>query len=162
MKYHVIDVCRHMINYSNEKECGVSNLKLQKLLYFTQAYFLITKREACFGERIEAWDLGPVVPVANREYKQFGSSSIPTITYVIEKDTDNIWNSKVVSFHDVMISSEDKTLIDSVVDKFSEYSASDLVELTYRQKPWSDAYVPYKNNEITIKAIEEYFDAKFA
>ena len=32
MKYHVIDVCRHMINYSNEKECGVSNLKLQKLL----------------------------------------------------------------------------------------------------------------------------------
>ena len=158
MKYNVIDVCRHIINYSNEKEYGISNLKLQKLLYFTQAYFLLTKQEACFGEKIEAWDLGPVVPVAYREYKQFGNGNIPTITYVIEKDLDNIWNSKVIPYYDVLITTEDKRLIDSVVDKFSEYSASDLVGLTHRQKPWIDSYVPNRNNEITIKAIEEYFN----
>ena len=158
MKYNVIDVCRHIINYSNEKEYGISNLKLQKLLYFTQAYFLLTKQEACFGEKIEAWDLGPVVPVAYREYKQFGNGNIPTITYVIEKDINNIWNSKVIPYYDVLITTEDKRLIDSVVDKFSEYSASDLVGLTHRQKPWIDSYVPNRNNEITIKAIEEYFN----
>ena len=158
MKYSVIDVCRHIINYSNKKEYGISNLKLQKLLYFTQAYFLLTKQEACFEEKIEAWDVGPVVPAAYREYKQFGSGNIPMITYVVEKDLDNIWNSKVVPYYDGLITTEDKRLIDPVVDKFSEYSASDLVGLTHRQRPWIDSYVPNRNNEITVKAIEEYFN----
>ena len=36
--YNVLDVCRHVINYSNEKDYGISNLKLQKILYFIQAY----------------------------------------------------------------------------------------------------------------------------
>ena len=159
MKYNVIDVSRHVINYSNEKYYGVSNLKLQKLLYFIQAYFLLTKKEVCFNEKIEAWDLGPVVPVAYREFKQFGSSNIPSITYVIEKDYDNIWNSKVIPFYDVVVSDNDKKLMNAVVDKFSEYSASDLVRLTHRQKPWIDAYVPKGNNEITIDSIKEYFNA---
>ena len=41
MSYDVLEVCRHVINYSNEKEYGISNLKLQKVLYFIQSYFLI-------------------------------------------------------------------------------------------------------------------------
>lgn len=159
MKYGAIDVSRHIINYSNEKEYGVSNLKLQKLLYFVQAYFLLIKKKVCFSEKIEAWDLGPVVPVAYREYKQFGSGNIPTITCVFKKDPENIWNSKIVPFYDVVVSINDKNLINSVVDRFAEYSASDLVELTHRQQPWIDAYIPKRNNEITIKAIEEYFNA---
>jgi len=34
MSYKVLDVCRHVINYSNEHDYGISNLKLQKVLYF--------------------------------------------------------------------------------------------------------------------------------
>ena len=44
MSYRVLDVCRHVINYSNKHDYGISNLKLQKVLYFIQAYFLITKK----------------------------------------------------------------------------------------------------------------------
>lgn len=44
MKYSVLDVCRHVINYSNEHDYEISNLKLQKVLYFIQAYFLIQKK----------------------------------------------------------------------------------------------------------------------
>lgn len=44
MKYNVLDVCHHTINYSNEHDYGISNLKLQKVLYFIQAYFLIQKK----------------------------------------------------------------------------------------------------------------------
>lgn len=63
--YDVLEVCCHVINYSNEKY-GVSNLKLQKLLYFIQAYFLIhkSKEVPCFHEKIKDWDFEPVVPVA--------------------------------------------------------------------------------------------------
>ena len=49
-------------------------------------------------------------------------------------------------------------MISAVVDKFANYSATDLVTLTHRQAPWVDAYVPHMNNEITIEAIRKYFN----
>jgi uncharacterized phage-associated protein len=158
--YHVLDVCRFIINYSNEQEYGISNLKLQKILYFIQAYFLINTREnhPCFYERIEAWDFGPVVPEAYREYKQYGSSDIPTIQSFIRFDEENIWNTRRVAHDDGIIAVSDQKMMKDVVDKFADYSATDLVTITHHQAPWKNAYEPYKNNEITIRAIEEYFN----
>ena len=160
MSYKVLDVCRHVINYSNEHDYGISNLKLQKVLYFIQAYFLTKKKDhtPCFDEKIEEWDFGPVVPEAYHEYKQYGSGDIPTIESYIMFDENDIWNSKRIEFEDTTIADEDKALIDKVIDKFADYSATDLVSLTHRQSPWIDAYAPYQNHEITIKAIREYFN----
>lgn len=159
MSYKVLDVCRHVINYSNKHDYGISNLKLQKVLYFIQVYFLITKKDhtPCFDEKIEAWDFGPVVPEAYLEYKQYGSGDIPIIKSFIILDKDNVWNSKRVKFEDTAISDDDKSLIDKILDKFADYSAIDLVSLTHRQSPWIDAYTPYQNNEITIESMMEYF-----
>lgn len=160
MVYNVLEVCRHVINYSNKRDYGISNLKLQKILYFIQAYFLTNKEDhtPCFYERIEAWDFGPVVPVAYHEYKQYGSGDIPTVKSYILIDNDNIWNSERVKFKDTTITEEDKKLMDKVIDKFAAYSATDLVTLTHKQLPWIKAYAQYQNNEITIKAIREYFN----
>jgi prophage ps3 protein 01 len=158
--YNVLDVCRHVINYSNEKDYGISNLKLQKILYFIQAYFLISTPEQCFVEDIEAWDFGPVVPEAYHEYKQYGSGDIPYIHYFFKFDEDDIWDSTSVEFKDNVISDEDKELMNSVVDKFSDYSATDLVSLTHRQAPWNNAYVRGMNNVIKIEAIKDYFNGK--
>lgn len=162
MPYNVLDVCRHVINYSNQNDYGISNLKLQKILYFIQAYFLINKKDhnPCFNEGIEAWDFGPVVPEAYREYKQYGSGDIPTVESYIVFDKDNIWDSNRVKFTDSVINSEDKALINKIIDKFSDYSATDLVALTHKQSPWIDSYVPHQNNEIKIDAIRKYFNAQ--
>lgn len=158
MNYDVLDVSRYIINYSNVKDYGISNLKLQKILYFVQAYFLIETGSPCFKEKIEAWDFGPVVPVAYCEYKQYGCGDIPTTKSFIMIEKNNIWNSKRVEFKEIAISDDDKSLIDKVVDKFSEYSATDLVELTQHQIPWMDAIVSNQSNEITNKSIFEYFN----
>lgn len=156
--YNVLDVSRYVIEYSNEKGYGISNLKLQKILYFIQAYFLINKEEPCFLEKIEAWDFGPVVPKAYREYKQYGSSNIPTMKSFIDFDDENIWRTERRLYEDNMISKEDKLLINAVIDRFAQFSATDLVTLTHNQDPWKDAYEPHKNKEITAKMIKEYFN----
>lgn len=158
--YNVLDVSRYVINYSNEKDSGISNLKLQKILYFIQAYFLTNTPNGrpCFKEKIEAWDFGPVVPEAYREYKQYGSADIPAMLSFIDFDDDDIWNSARKVFDSSVISDVDKEMINAVVDKFANYSATDLVTLTHRQAPWADAYVPHMNNEITIEAIRKYFN----
>ncbi len=157
--YNVLDVARYVINYSNERGYGVSNLKLQKLLYFIQAYFLTATDDSrpCFKDKIEAWDFGPVVPNAYREFKQYGSGNIPTIESYVVFDNKNIWNSHREVYNPNVIAYDDRKMIASVVDEFSRYSASGLVDLTHRQAPWRDAYQRFANSEITIDAIRGYF-----
>ncbi|MGK8328482.1 Panacea domain-containing protein, partial [Pseudomonas aeruginosa] len=73
-----IDVAKFFLAQSNE-EAGdlVSNLKLQKLVYYAQGFHLAVYDEPLFTDSIEAWTHGPVVPNVYHHYKQFGSGSIP-------------------------------------------------------------------------------------
>lgn len=145
MTYDALTISRYIIDFSNKKNFNISNLKLQKLLYFVQSHFLVQKKRECFKEKIEAWDLGPVVPVVYREFKQFGAGNIPSVFVSYD-----IVNDK--------INSEDCLLIEEVVEAFSTFTATELVELTHKQKPWIDSYKRGKNNEISLVALERYFN----
>ena len=160
--YKVLDICRHIINYSDEKGYGISNLKLQKVLYFIQAYFVCftEKKEPCFEENIEAWEFGPVVPVAYHEYKQYGSNEIPKINTVMEINFGKTFNFKIVPYDDSVISTQDKQVIDGLVEKFSNYSAATLVSITHNQSPWIEAYNNGKNSVITIESMRAYYNGK--
>lgn len=157
MIYNVLDVCRYIINYSNEKGYEISNLKLQKLLYFVQGCFLIEKNEPCFNDPIEAWEFGPVVSEAYQEYKMYGASNIPPITKYFHIDKENWLNSGYVKYQDNVISNEDKKIIEQVVDSLSSATALDLVRTTHEQTPWKDAYVAGKNSIISLDDIKKYF-----
>lgn len=111
--YNALTVAKYIIKRCNDTNRIISNLKLQKLLYFVQAEFLVTTTHACFPEEIEAWDFGPVVPEVYHRYKAYGSASIPYMS-----------NSKIKE-----ISEDDKKLIDGIVDECSQYSAAALVEM---------------------------------
>lgn len=145
MLYSVIDVAKYVIWYCQRREYSISNLKLQKILYFIQAEFLVSKGEPCFIEEIEAWDFGPVVPEAYHEFKVFGSSNIPA--FVCKNADMNILDS-------------DKEIIDEMVDQCSRYSAAMLVEITHNQDPWNDVYVKHCNNVISKESIKKYFMEK--
>jgi len=157
--YNVLDVSRYIINYCNEKDYNLSNLKLQKILYFIQAYYLskTEAKEPCFKEKIEAWDFGPVVPVAYHEFKRFGSTNIPKITTYIEIDENDFWQSKVVEYSDEVLEDSDKELINKLVDNFSKFSTTRLVQITHNQSPWINAYQQL-DKEITVEAIRSYFN----
>lgn len=145
--YRALSVARYIIEHCNEQGRGISNLKLQKILYFVQAEFLVSTPDntACFKDRIEAWDFGPVVPNVYHQYKLFGSSSIPERA-TISRDP---YKEKILS--------RDQILIDSMVDDASSYTASQLVQITHNQSPWKDAYRRGFNNEISNDSIYVYF-----
>lgn len=141
--YRALTIARYIIEKCNEKNKTISNLKLQKILYFVQANFLVSKNQPCFAEQIEAWDFGPVVPEVYREYKIYGGASIPAF-----------FRSGVIS----NIAADDKKLIDEMVDSCANYSASALVEITHHQTPWVEAHnKPGKNNVITNESIRKFF-----
>lgn len=155
--YSALDIARYVINYSNEKDYGITNLKLQKVLYFIQAWFLMKKNKRCFNEDLKAWKLGPVVPEVYHEFKRFGSSYIPNIKSFITVDGDNIWSMKRIAFTDEFINKEDREIINKVIDDLSEFSATYLVKITHKQKPWIEAYSNGENTVISEKNMRSYF-----
>ena len=139
--YSANTVAKYVINRCNRLGRTISNLKLQKILYFVQAEFLVTQNVPCFPEHIEAWDFGPVIPTVYHRFKVYGSASIPSI------DTDS----------SIPFSRTDKKLLDGIIDECSKYSASTLVEITHRQTPWKQAYRPYGSSNISNESIKKFF-----
>lgn len=140
--YRARSIARYIIERCNSQNKTISNLKLQKILYFIQAEFLVNANQPCFPEQIEAWDFGPVVPEVYHEYKIYGSANIP---YFRRLESP------------IAISTQDREMIDDMVDECNKYSASALVEITHHQSPWMEAYKPGCNNVITNDSIKKYF-----
>lgn len=141
--YSALDVAKYIIFYCKKNGYFVSNLKLQKLLYFVQAQFLVTLGTSAFAEDIEAWDFGPVVPEVYRYFKIWGNSEIP-----------NMFANEA----DMKILKKDQKIIDEILNECAPCSANTLVKITHHQKPWINAYQRYCNNVITQKSIKEYFE----
>lgn len=140
--YNVQLIARYVINRCTQNEKPISNLKLQKILYFVQAEFLVSMNRACFPDGIEAWPHGPVVPDVYFEYMIFGSTNMP------DQGDDGFGS----------ISEQDKDHLDAIIDAAAKYSASGLERITRRQRPWGNAY---KRNNKVIKQeeIKEYFSS---
>ena len=139
--YKALDIANYVINKEGQMGHSVSNLKLQKILYFIQAEFLVVKGIPCFEEEIIAWGFGPVVLEVYHEYKVYGAAGIPVF---FKKKNPYILK-------------EDKILINNILDDVREYSSSTLTNITLCQTPWKESYVPKQDRPIRRKLIKEYF-----
>ena len=142
--YNAIDVARYIIAYEYLQGRTVSNLRLQRLLYFVQAYCLASVGKPCFSTRMEAWDCGPVVPPVYREYRIFGAASIPAAS-----STSSI----------VAIEEADRPMLNEMLNRCASLSTTELMRRTHHQNPWKDAYHNPLSNEITPTAVEQYFSS---
>ena len=152
-----MDVARFIINYCNRNNYEISNLKLQKLLYFIQADYLSSgKRVPCFDEEIQAWNFGPVVPEVYHAFKTYGSGHIPSIDSYVCIDLDNMEFGRK-KYDETVIDEEDRRHIGNIIDGLSPYSTTTLVNITHNQTPWQDAYRKGHNSVISKEDIKEYF-----
>ena len=65
------DVARYIVRFFQEAGDPVTNLKLQKLLYYVQGWNLALRDEPAFPDRLEAWIHGPVQPGVYGSYKAY-------------------------------------------------------------------------------------------
>lgn len=149
--YNALTIANYIVEYCNARRYSMSNLKLQKVLYFVQANFLVStlNHRPCFTNRIEAWDFGPVVPDVYHHYKMFGVGDIPIMS--------DDFLSRYFGGINEYITQSDKEMIDEVIEYTRDYTASDLVQLTHNQAPWKKAYDRYWDREIRNKELLEYF-----
>lgn len=129
--------------YILESTGGLTGYKLQKLLYYCQAWKLALSKDTLFDDKIKAYEYGPVVMNVSKQHI----------------------NMRTVHASDVSGSSgnvkdRDKLIIDKVIDSYGSLSGDDLVALTHTEKPWADCYNGFNGNAaatIDPQMIYEYF-----
>lgn len=120
----------------------ISNLKLQKLLYYCQGCCLRLRgiSKPLFVDRILAWEHGPVVRAVYENYAQFGKGALP-----IEAPASPLPPA-------------DAELINEVYRVFGKFSAWKLRQMTHEEDPWKDNYRHGRLNiEIPREDMVEYF-----
>ncbi|MGN2348321.1 Panacea domain-containing protein [Clostridium cagae] len=155
--YNVLDVSLYVAHHSAEKGTPISNLQLQKILYYIQAMFLVNKGVECFNEEILHWNYGPVIREAYDEFKVYGNGFIPKdVEYskiIFDSKTNQIDFSKE-SLDDELFCLEDIVLMNVVIDAYRTKAPFELVNKTHQEDPWSKT----QSNEIIPKQkIEEYY-----
>jgi len=124
----------------------IDTFKLQKLVYYCQAWHLVWEDGPLFKARIEAWANGPVVPKLYRQHRG---------RYTVKS-----WPSGDAS----KLRPEEKTTVKAVVDFYGNRKGLELAELTHRERPWREArekaaLAPGQRGdaEITLAAMAEYY-----
>lgn len=127
-------------------ECGsMTAMKLQKLVYYTQAWSLVWDEQPAFDSRIEAWANGPVSPVLYQLHRGCFRLNPGDIEGDLEE-----------------IDGDLRDTVLAVIEYYGDKSAQWLSDLTHREDPWVDARDGLPDgvrgeNEITHAAMAEYY-----
>lgn len=146
-QYSALCIAKYFLYKSNGSRYSISNKKLQKLLYYAQAWHTVFKDKPLFKDTIEAWIHGPAIRSVYNEYKKFGFFNI----------------NNDINLSDIECIKEDtKTLLDDVWKIYGKYDANYLEQLTHSETPWQDARGALdaemnSTNEINIDSIKSYY-----
>lgn len=139
-----LDVAQYVINETLNQGYPVSNLKLQKMLYFVQGVMLVNYGRPAFEDHIEAWQYGPVVPEVYFAYSSYGATPI------------------LLQYDKINLDDEEKNAANIVINSFLKTPAFALVNETHRvNSPWYDAYHSSGDNIISNESIAQYFRAQY-
>lgn len=136
--------------YIINSKYDITNLALQKLLYYADAISMLKNKKELFDSNCQAWIHGPVYPGIYDKFKCFGREQI--------YDCD--LNEAYMNY----ITEEDRDIINYVLNNFAIYNGKILEFSTHREKPWMEVregYLEEENcNEIINKSrINQYFEA---
>lgn len=131
----------HLFQASGE---SITNLKLQKLLYYIQGWHLGLHHKPIFEEDFEAWIHGPVIPSIFHEFKH------------------NKWQPIIEGVSYNPVDNNIRTHISDVLEVFGPCNAYELELMSHREMPWIKARgdlepTALSNAVITKKSMEDFF-----
>lgn len=137
---NAIDVAHYLLALGTDEDSGdsVSNLKLQKLLYYCQGIHLALHGTALFSDPITAWKHGPVcIPVYER-FKVHKGNPIPPVEFDAT----------------ATLTDEERAVIEDVSNVYGQFSAWRLREMTHDEAPWKETP---EHGVIAHEAMRRFF-----
>ncbi|WP_056961902.1 Panacea domain-containing protein [Fructilactobacillus florum] len=152
-----LGVSDYVITTAMSKQKPVSNLKLQKIMYFLNVIHLLEyKNPLIDDDNFEKWDYGPVIHEVYSEYSSNGSQEI-------KKPKRHIKNRELINgeYKDepydndfFELNEEDKRFINDNIDSFIDENPFFLVEKTHEEPQWKDKLNYNYDNDLTLKYFE--------
>ncbi|MBN1391889.1 MAG: DUF4065 domain-containing protein [Sedimentisphaerales bacterium] len=138
-----LETAQYIICFANKAGELITNLKLQKLLYYAQGWYLAHKGECLFDDKFEAWVHGPVIPSIYRRYKK---AWLP-----INKEVQL-----------PSLPEELKKWLDRFLNSYLSIDAFELEKMVHREVPWVEARMGLPmdancSNEINTNSMKAYF-----
>src|SRR4051812_30274541 len=125
--YDALTIAKWFLAWSEETtETGLSNLKLQKLLYYAQGHHLAQKGRPLFSDPVQAWSHGPVVPDIYHEYKHHGGQ-----VFVLDEDDDFEWDE---------VDKDTTRFLMRVWNTYGGLAAWRLRNMTHEETPWRENF----------------------
>jgi uncharacterized phage-associated protein len=115
----------------------VTSMKLQKLIYYCQAWHLVRTDSPLFEDRIEAWPQGPVVPAVYAKHRR---------RYMVSS-----WDAGNAK----LLDAAERETLSWVLEKYSHLSAESLSKLTHIEPPWRIARGLSAPNEKSSEEISK-------
>lgn len=119
-----------------EVDDTITNLKLQKLLYYAQGFYIALYNKALFKEDLLAWEHGPVVKKIYDNFKKYGSNSLP------------------IPEGEIKLTKKEAQLINNVWRVYGQFSAWKLRDMTHNESPWKSTK---RDSIISQKSLGDYF-----
>ncbi|KGR90178.1 hypothetical protein CD30_13085 [Ureibacillus massiliensis 4400831 = CIP 108448 = CCUG 49529] len=148
-----IILSKYILGYINEMGLEVNHLKLQKLIYYVDAWHMVFLKEPLIDEDFEAWMHGPVVRNVWNYYKE---KSILNAVIPSSEETISLEN---------YLSEEQIQVINDVLDEYGNKTPYYLECLTHEEKPWLTARIGYAPSDrceerISKNIMKEYYTEK--
>lgn len=145
MAYPVAQIANQLLIYSADNGGELmTNMKLQKMLYYQQGFHLAYFGTPLFDEDIEAWMYGPVVPSMYEKYKGYGRNGIEpdrTMQFAFEQKNE-------------------LALFNEVCKVYGAYSAIGLMNMTHEEAPWKSTPTGEGEGHIIAKEKMQLFFKK--
>jgi uncharacterized phage-associated protein len=126
-RYKAMTIAKWFIAWAEAEEEELSNMKLQKLLYYAQGHHLAQYQRPLFDGQIEAWSHGPVVPQVYRAFKKFGRSPIQ-----LPESDPFTWDE---------VDADTTEFLGKVWNTYGGYSAGRLRTMTHDEPPWQNHWL---------------------
>lgn len=139
------NVADYFIALSNETQSLITNMKLQKLVYYAQAWNLGLNGDSLFDEEFEAWVHGPVLPTLYNEYRKFGWKPI-----LREDLVEGSLEAIKASFSQPI-----NSLLDDVAGEYFGMTAYALEKLTHQEEPWLNARIGLNEDQPSNNIIKK-------
>lgn len=137
MTYNAVDIGRTTVQLSLDNKIWLTNLKLQKLLYFAWIKYFEKTGKTLFDDEFEAWKYGPVVPSVYYDFWQYAGSTI-----VFAKTPSSI------------VDSETKEFLLSMLREYKDCDAYELITASHETRAWKNNYIPGLKRKIPRSSME--------
>jgi len=135
------DVANLFLSWANKEGDLITNLKMQKLLYYAQAWYLANHKKPLFNEEFEATEHGPVITELYRAFKKYGFSHIK-------------YNNS--NKEELVFTKQELIFLQEFYSEFIDYSAHTLVSSTHNEPPWKETPL---NGIISKKSMQLYYSS---